>query len=199
MPHCLVAALLMAVWGLQAANTPGVAGSPAIAPQVIYWFGASPAERKNPTEVGLLYTPEVLAALARRSPALVSQRVNDAIRQETAIVVLWTIPPIEGEPPVPRPFSAVIVQRGDYWAVPRTEPLWIEQHADDVRQLDPQRQFKEVGVMAGFNRSAFVPGHAIIIYRRLPPSELGASRATQRFGRIEWNGVLPQTGAGQRR
>lgn len=194
----VVAALVLGTLGIQS-KPPSLAGSPAIAPQVIYWFGAGPAERKNPTEVGLLYTPEVLAALARTSPAFVSQRVNDAIRQQTAIVVLWTIPPIAGEPPWPRPFSAVIVERGDYGAVPRTEPLWIEQHAGDIRQLDPQRQLKEVGVMAGFDRSAFVPGHAIIIYRRLPPSELGASRATQRFGRIDWDGALPQTAVGQGR
>lgn len=194
----VVAALVLGTLGIQS-KPPGLGGSPAIAPQVIYWFGAGPAEPNNPTEVGLLYTPEVLAALARSSPTFVSQRVNDAMRQHTAIVVLWTIPPIGGEPPVPRPFSAVIVERGDYSSAPRTEPLWIEQHADDIRQLDPQRQFKEIGVMAGFNRSAFVPGHSVIIYRRLPPSELGATRATQRFGRIEWNGVMPQTAAGQGR
>ena len=163
-----VAALLFGAWGSQA-NTPGAAGSAALAPRVIYWFGAGPAERKHPTEVGLLYTPEVLAALTRSSPAFVSERINDAIRHQTAIVVLWTIPPIAGEPPVPRPFSAVIVERGDYGSVPRTEPLWIEQHADDIRHLDPQRRFQEVGVMAGFERSAFVAGHSIIIYRQLAP------------------------------
>ena len=190
-----VAALLFGAWGSQA-NTPGAAGSAALAPRVIYWFGAGPAERKHPTEVGLLYTPEVLAALARSSPAFVSERINDAIRHQTAIVVLWTIPPIAGEPPVPRPFSAVIVEHGDYGSVPRTEPLWIEQHADDIRQLDPQRRFQEVGVMAGFERSAFVAGHSIIIYRQLPPSELGASRYTQRFGRIRRLGRCAATGCG---
>jgi hypothetical protein len=193
----IVAALLLGALGIQA-NPPGAVGPAAIGPYVIYWPGAGPTDRNNPTEVGLLYPPEVLAALARRSPAPVSRRVDDAIRQQTPIVVLWIIPPIAGEPPVPHPFSAVIVERGDYSAVPRTEPIWTEQHAEDIRQLDPQRFSQEVGVMAAFKRSAFVRGHSIIIYRTLAPSELGASRATQRFGRIEWNGALPQAAGGVR-
>ena len=87
--------------------------------------------------------------------------------------MLWTIPPQGGEPPWPRPFSAVIVERGIYSSVPRVEPLWTEQHADDIRQLDPGRSFSQVGVMAAFPRSAFVPGHIVIIYRALPTTEHG--------------------------
>ncbi len=158
----------------------------------IYWPGASPADRENPTEVGLLYTPELLATLARRSGSSVPRRVSDAIRQQTPIVVLWAIPPIAGAPPPARPFSAVIVeQRGGYSSVPRVEPLWVEQDAQDLRQLDPERSFREVGVMAAFPRSAFVPGHLVIIYRVLEPTELGAERGVQRFGRLEWNGAKP--------
>jgi hypothetical protein len=49
----VVAALLLS--GFQS-SPPGTADSTAIAPQVIYWVGAGPADRK--TEIGLLYTPE---------------------------------------------------------------------------------------------------------------------------------------------
>jgi hypothetical protein len=117
--------------------------------------------------------------------------VRDAIRELTPIVVLWTIPAVAGEPPVARPFSAVIVERGDYNAVPRSEPLWVEQHAEDIRQLDPQRSFQDVGVMAAFPRAAFVPGHSVIIYRALPPTETGQSKGVQRFGLIQWSGTQP--------
>ena len=158
-------------------------------PIVIYAPGESPADRKTPTQVGLLYTPELLTALAQQSPESVSARVRDAIHEQTPIVVLWTIPPIAGAPPLPRPFSAVIVERGGYSAVPRTEPLWIEQHAEDMRRLDPQRSFQDVGVMAAFPRSAFVPGHSVIIYRALPSTEPGRSTGVQRFGLIQWSGT----------
>jgi hypothetical protein len=168
-----------------------MARSATAGPYAIYWPGASPAERTNPTEVGLLYTPELLATLARQSRGAVPARVRAAIRQQTPIVVLWTIPPVAGDPPVDRPFSAVIVERGEYTSVPRTEPLWIEQQAEDLRQLDPQRSFQEVGVMAAFPRSAFVRGHTVIVYRVLPPTEVGGGRGVQRLGRIEWDGAKP--------
>ena len=62
-------------------------------PIVIYAPGESPAGRKTPTQVGL-YTPELPAALAQESPGSVSARVRNAVREETPIVVLWSIPPV---------------------------------------------------------------------------------------------------------
>jgi hypothetical protein len=106
-------------------------------PQVIFWPQAS-------TPVGLLYTPEVLASLAAESPASVAARIYRAIREQTPIVVLWTFPASANSEPLPRPFSTVIVDgRGDSFGSPsrdqdvRIEPVWVEQHADDLRQLDP--------------------------------------------------------------
>lgn len=180
-------ALLLAGLTFQA-GPPGTSAHPRADPYVIYWPGAGISERKNPTEVGLLYTPEVLAALADRAPESVPQRVHDAIQQQTPIVVLWTIPPKAGDPPWPRPFSAVIVEHGDYSSVPRVEPLWIEQGADEIRRLDHSRSFAEIGVVAAFPRSAFVPGHRVIIYRALPRTDTGMSTGVQRFGLIEWSG-----------
>jgi hypothetical protein len=161
-----------------------------LGPYAIYLPGARPADRKIPTEVGLLYTPELLTALAGQSPDSVTLRVSEAIRQQTPIVVLWTIPPIAATPAFPRPFSTVIVEANSgYSGVPRVEPIWVEQHAEDLRQLDPQRSFQDVGVMAAFPRSAFVPGKWVIIYRQLPTLETAHWRGVQRFGLIEWNGA----------
>ena len=165
-------------------------------PQVIFWPQSS--DRPTPpTPVGLLYTPELLAVLAAESPASVSPRIDHAIRQQTPIVVMWTIPPTANSEPFPRPFSTVIIDaRGDSFGFPspgqgvRIEPLWVEQHADDLRRLDARTEFVEVGVMAGYPRSVFVPGRLVTIYRRLP-RELGRGTGTQRFGLIQWNGVTP--------
>lgn len=62
-----------------------------VRPQVIFWPQA-PANPSPPTPAGLLYTPEVLAALAAASPDAVSPRIARATREQTPIVVLWTNP-----------------------------------------------------------------------------------------------------------
>src|SRR4051812_10258262 len=98
------AALLLASLAVQA-NPHDLSRSAVPGPYSIYWPGASPSERKNPTEIGLLYTPELIATLARQLRGAVPARVSDAITRQTPIVVLWTIPPKAGEPPWPRPFS----------------------------------------------------------------------------------------------
>jgi hypothetical protein len=165
-------------------------------PQVIFWPQA-PGNTAPPTPVGLLYTPEVLAVLAGASPGSVSARLDQAIRQQTPVVVLWTIPPPANADPWPRPFSTVIVEpHGDSFGFPspgsgvRVEPLWVEQHADDLRLLDRRTEFADVGVMAAFPRAAFVPGRLITIYRRMAP-EPGRPTGVQRYGLIQWSG-MPQ-------
>ena len=169
-----------------------------VRPQVIFW-PQRPGNPAPPTPVGLLYTPEVLVALAAASPDAVSPRIARATQEQTPIVVLWTIPPSANAEPYPRPFSTVIVEpHGDSFGFPspgtgvRVEPLWVEQQADDLRLLDRRTEFTDVGVMAGYPRSAFVPGRLITIYLRLPP-ELGRPNGTgvQRYGLIQWSGVTP--------
>ena len=177
-------------------DTTGQRPSTDARPQAIFW--PQPADNRSPpTLVGLLYTPEVLAVLAADSSASVSARIDRAIREQTPIVVLWTMPPPANSEPWPRPFSTVIIDSpGDSFAFPspgqgvRIEPLWVEQHADDLRQLDRRTEFVEVGIMAGYPRSAFVPGRLVTIYRRLP-RELGRGTGVQRFGLIQWNGMTP--------
>jgi hypothetical protein len=72
-----VAALGLASAIVQA-NRPDMARSATSGPYAIYWQGAGPAERTNPTEIGLLYTPELLATLVRESRGAVPARVRDA-------------------------------------------------------------------------------------------------------------------------
>lgn len=71
--------------------------------------------------------------------------------------------------------------------LPRVEPLWTDQGAQDLRQLDRATPFEDVGVMAAFPRSAFVPGRYVNIYRQLR-SDSVATECIQRFGVIEWSG-----------
>jgi hypothetical protein len=164
------------------------------APYAILW--PHPPNHPRPhTPVGLLYTPEILAVMAEESPSAISARIATAIREQTPIVVLWTIPPTANSEPWPRPFSTVIVDgRGDSFGYPnpgmgvRIEPLWVEQHADDLRQLDRRTPFLDVGVMAAYPRAAFVSGRLVTIYRRLP-AEPGRTGGVQRFGLIQWSGV----------
>ena len=126
-----------------------------------------------------------------------STPIARAMQEQTPIVVLWTIPPPANAEPWPRPLSTVIVEpHGDSFGFPspgtgvRVEPLWVEQHADDLRLLDRRTEFADVGVMAGFPRSAFMPGRLITIYLRLP-RELGRGTGVQRYGLIQWSGVTP--------
>jgi hypothetical protein len=189
---CIVAALMSAPMvetkGLQGAKS----STPADAPYVLYW----PEKAGDPRQrVGLLYTPELLAALiARQSPETVPTLISDAVQQQTPIVVMWTIPPMADSPPWPRPFSAAIVEEGDsVGGKLRILPLWTQQNAEELRRLDTQTSFQDVGVMAAFPRSAFVPGRIVIIYLRLPTSQPREYKGVQRFGLIEWNGAPPKS------
>jgi hypothetical protein len=190
---CIVAALMSAPMveakGLQGAKS----STAAYAPYVLYW-PQKPGDPRPRQSVGLLYTPELLAALiARHWSESVPTRVSEAVQQQTAIVVMWTIPPNADSEPWERPFSASIVEDGDaFGGRLRIEPLWTLQNADELRELDTRTPFREVGVMAAFPRSAFVAGRLVTIYLRLP-SEPGQLRGVQRFGLIEWNGALPKS------
>jgi hypothetical protein len=193
------ACMILLLVGVIGAAPPLQSAAPrysSVQPQVIFW-PQRPGNPAPPTPVGLLYTPEVLAALAAASPDAVSPRIARATQEQTPIVVLWTIPAPANAEPWPRPFSTVIVEpHGDSFGFPspgsgvRVEPLWVEQQADDLRLLDRRTEFTDVGVMAGYPRSAFVPGRLITIYLRLP-REVGRGTGVQRYGLIQWSGVTP--------
>ena len=157
-------------------------------PYILYW----PHKAGDPGQaVGLLYTPDVLATLiAGQSPETVPARLREAVQQQTPIVVMWTIPPMGGSEPWPRPFASAIVEEGDsFGGKLRILPVWTDQNANELRQLDTRTSFQDVGIMAAFPRSAFVPGRLVTIYLRLP-SEPKQLRGVQRLGLIEWNGAL---------
>jgi hypothetical protein len=184
---CVLAALLSAPLVETNSVIQVAASAGPLEPLVLYWPTKHGDARQN---VGLLYTPELLANLIatqalETAPAL----IRNAVRQQTPIVVMWTIPPMADSPPWPRPFSAAVVEDGDsVGGKLRIEPLWTQQHADELRQLDTHTSFQDVGVMAAFPRSAFIPGRVVVIYLRLP-SEPGRYRGVQRFGLIDWNGT----------
>lgn len=135
------------------------------APQVLRVLHAS----RKP--VGLLYTPVTLAKLAAGQPAdAIPQRIADAIRDQTPIVVMWSLPHSftdrDPDRPVsyPRPYKVSIVeQRNDPSGPYRIDPIWIQQEATEIRQLDKHTTFEEVGAVAAFPRTAFVRGREVFI------------------------------------
>jgi hypothetical protein len=85
---CIIAALMSAPMvetkGLQGAES----STPAYAPYVLCW-PQKPGDPRPRQSVGLLYTPELLAALiAAHSPETVPARVSEAVQQQTPIVVI---------------------------------------------------------------------------------------------------------------
>lgn len=187
---CVLAALLSAPLAEPNRGIQGGQSTGSSEPIVLYW----PTKQGEAGQrVGLLYTPELFANLiASQPPETASTLISDAVQQQTPIVVMWTIPPMADSPPLPRPFSAAIVEEGDsVGGKLRILPIWTQQNAEELRRLDTQTSFQDVGVMAAFPRSAFVPGRIVIIYLRLPTSHPREYKGVQRFGLMEWNGARP--------
>jgi hypothetical protein len=150
---------------------------------------------------GLLYTPEVLAALvANKPPDTIPRRVAEAIRNGDAIVVMWALPlpPPVGTSLSPRPYKIAAVNFNPAisigtaetpWNIPeRIEPKWIEQDAGDLAQIDMRNEFRDVGAMAAFPREVFMPGRRLYLWQG-PETQADTSRVGQsRWAVIEWNG-----------
>jgi hypothetical protein len=149
------------------------------------------------TPVGLLYTPETLAQLAETRPSeSVPQRIVEAIRQETPIVVMWSLPDSltqrddERPPSYPRPYKLAIVEPGgDPTGPDRIEPIWIEQEASVIQQLDAHTAFQEVGAVASFPRGALVPGRELFIYTSEYLNQRKQLVGHRISAVIEWNGA----------
>jgi hypothetical protein len=155
---------------------------------------ANPRPLERRTEVGLVYTPEVLAALSARHPAdAVRPRIAQAIREGTPIVVMWEFPDGPHDTPAAqRPYDMRIAERVQdrmSW----TPPLWIQQNAAGLEELDSrisaqvERPGSGVGVavMAAFPRDAFVPGRFVYLVSQRTPSEIGTFWSAARYGAIE--------------
>jgi hypothetical protein len=171
----------------------GAQSTGSLEPIVLYW-PTKQGDTRPRQRTGLLYTPELLAHLvSTQPPETVPTLISDAVQQQTPIVVMWTIPPVGGGPPWPRPFSVLIAEEGDsVGGKLKVEPVWTLQNADDLRRLDSQTSFRDVGVMAAFPRSAFVPGRLVVIYLRLPTSHPREYKGVQVFGLIDWNAAPPR-------
>ena len=60
--------------------------------------------------------------------------------------------------------------------------MWEKQNAADLRVIDPERQFDNVGTMAAFPRGAFQTGRIVVLYAGLPPDGIRRHGKVQVFG-----------------
>ncbi len=187
----ILAAVLTAIIGQAASSVP------APAPYVLKM-------EPRGMSFGLLYTPEMLAALvADKSADAVPARIADAIRNGDAIVVMWTWSPNPPTPGLsPRPYKIAVVNHNPAidvrdpgyapWNIPeRIEPKWIVQDAADLTQIDPRVARRNVAAVAAFPRAVFVPGRRLYLW--LGPEQLPdkSFHAQTRWATIEWNGNQP--------
>jgi hypothetical protein len=89
---------------------------------------------------------------------------------------MWTFRDGSSGKNLSRPFHASISQPSTVGAV---APLWEKQDAAELRAIDPQREFGEVGVMAAFPRNALQPGKLVFMYVQWPDDGTGANRVSQ--------------------
>jgi hypothetical protein len=146
--------------------------------------------RAGKTAVGLVYTPEVLQLLVRRASARdVDVRISDAIRNQTPIVVMWSVPVPSDVGPEPPPYTVVIIAGSDDArnVGGRITPLWVEHDASSLAALDNRVTTHQVGAVAAFPRSAFVKGRIIDMYSDYPPNaETGEHRGVHRSAPIQF-------------
>ena len=172
MNRIAVAALLLAL----ASTARGVAQD-TLSPEVLWWRDSDGRPR---TATGLLYSPELLAALVADKPKeSVPPTITKAIKEQTPIVVMWTFPDGAFTKDITRPFNTRI---WNTTSGANIKPLWEKQDAADLRVLDPERQFQNVGTMAAFPRAAFQAGRIVVLYAELPQDGTGRHRKVQVFG-----------------
>jgi hypothetical protein len=153
-------------------------------PPAPYAIRASDPQR---TAVGLVYTPEVLAALiGDRAPASVDPRIAEAVRQQTPIVVMWGAPtPMPPEIPTPpRPATILISDFTNPSSPVRFEPLWLDHDAKLLSVFDERVRASEVRAVGAFVRAAFAPGRDICLYYEHRP-EKNRDRSQSRCGKME--------------
>ena len=179
-----VAALVAAPSVVLDGQQPGDRG---LTPETLYWRNN---EGKPTRATGLLYRPELLSALiAGRARETVPDRILQAVNEQTAIVVMWTIPTSWDEQAVGPSHARIL----DTTSGNNVAPLWESQDARDLRLIDPQTPFERVGVVAAFPRSAFQPGRVVVIYAPLPDNPAtGANRRSQVYGEFAETRLRPK-------
>lgn len=151
-----------------------------VSPEVLYWRNS---DGKPVRATGILYRPETLSNLitaARRETVPV--RILQAIEQQTAIVVMWAIPPADE---VEIPVSGYHARIMDTASGSNVPPVWETRDASDLRQIDRQTPFQQVGIVAAFPRSAFKPGGVAVIYADISDGAAGSHRTVQVFGEFQ--------------
>jgi hypothetical protein len=192
---CRRSVLLPALLGtlLVTATAPfaGSSEEPRPGPYVLLWPDSpeNPRPRERRTEVGLVYSPEALRALvSRRSADTVPSRIADAIRAGTPIVVMWDFPegPHHDAARPGRPYHVEINDRDRHMAWWQgVQPLWIQQDARELQQIDARAAAYPVGVMAAFPREAFLAGRLVCFHSHPMRTEHGSITRSQRWGAIE--------------
>jgi hypothetical protein len=160
-------------------------------PQVLYW--ERNGQPGTGTAVGLLYTSEVLTALASRMPAAsVPPAIARAIHERAAIVAMWEFPPSR-DYQRQLPYHMAIVEQHSPLAASEgsIQPLWIQQEAGDLARVDVRLTSPgmRVGAIAAFPASAFVPGRLVLVHSTPEVQEDGMRRLSQRWGVIRWDGT----------
>jgi hypothetical protein len=137
------------------------------------------------TVIGLVYSPETLAALVAKSSQPAPAHVVQALDRRTPIVVIWTVPVPPELAQAPPPYKMTIVEH-DPVEVTKVDPVWLEHDPSDLAVLDGRVRSHDVGAIAAFPRSAFVRGRYVCLYSDYPPDEEKKShRSIRRCGLIE--------------
>jgi hypothetical protein len=114
---------------------------------------------------------------------LFQNEILQAVEQQTPILVMWTIPAGPALEESIGPFHAHIWDTTSGNVVP---PTWEIQDASDLRLIDPQALFQQVGVVAAFPRSAFQAGRIAVISAELPDNAAtGSHRRVQVCGEFQ--------------
>jgi hypothetical protein len=154
-------------------------------PQVLYW--ERDGRPNTGAAVGMLYTPDVLFALASRiPPAAVPRAIANAIERRTPVVVMWEVAASDPQP-VPPYRIAILDESGSDGLI---EPLWIQQQAGDMERLDGRLGSvgRRVAAIAAFPSSAFVPGRRVLLRSTRQSTMSGSHTWIRRWGAIKWDG-----------
>jgi hypothetical protein len=185
----VVGALLVVV-GVAAAHP--IPDSPARGvsePQTLYW--ERNGQPNTGTAVGLLYLPEVLAALAAQVPPdTVPATIAAALLERTPIVAMWEVsgpPEVTGKPPY-----TVAIVNADGGSAVFIQPIWIQQQGGDLARLDHRLTSpgKSVAAIAAFPAAAFVTGRRVLISSSDQLRADGMHTRSQRWGVIRWDGAM---------
>jgi hypothetical protein len=114
----------------------------------------------------------------------VSRRIANAIEYQTPIVVMWSLRPWRdtGDQSL-RPYSIEIDPRNTSGSRIPIQPIWVDQQASDLREIDKQTEYLEVGAVAAFTANAFNENCSVVLFSRAFNAPSGMIRH-QMFGRL---------------